>query len=251
MNRLVILPVLLAVAACAGAAARVPQEVPPPGLYRVDLDSKMEEKVGQHAYAIHSRTDGGSGDESTRSVAAGQDSGTRVAKGSAPLTQCIKAGPPALPSHLAKGVCKTLSTSRTAEGLVQVASCPSGKLTLRIRRLDDKTWEYLTDTDMSSGTTPKLDGTRTMLEMAAHGASTAAERAEAKKALAGLPRAQAQMDQERVKAEAALQQALAAARTPQEAALVRQAMARIHGQVPIQIRARTTLTRIADHCSAS
>lgn len=251
MNRIVIASVLLAVTAHAGAAARVPQEMPPPGLYRIDLDSKMEEKVGKVGYTIHSRTDGGSGNESTRSVIDGQDSGTRVAKSSAPLTQCIKAGPPVLPPQLAKGVCKTLSTSRTAEGLVQVAACPSGKVTVRTRRLDEKTWEYLTETDMSSGTTPNLDGTRTMLEMAARGASTAGERAQAAKALAELPRAQAQMDRDRVKAEAALQQALAAARTPQEAALVRQAMARIHGQVPIQIRARTTLTRIADHCSAS
>jgi len=251
MNRFVILPVLLAVAAHAGAAARVPQEMPPPGLYRIDLDSKMEEKVGKNGYTIHSRTDGGSGDESTRSVIAGRDSGTRVVKGGPPLTQCIKAGPPVIPPAFAKGMCKTQSTSRTAEGLVQVAACPSGKLTLRVRRLDEKTWEYVTDTDMSSGTTPNLDGTRTMLEMAARSASTAAERAQAAKALAELPRAQAKMDQERVQAEAALQQALAAARTPQEAALVRQAMARIHGQVPRQVQARTTLTRIADNCSTS
>lgn len=225
------------------------QELPPPGLYRVDSDARIQHKAAPHATTtIH--TDGGSGDQVSRSVVAGIDGGRQVARGGAPVTQCVRAGTPALPPALGKAACKTESTTRTKDGVVHLASCPTGKLSLKVRRLDDRTWEYITEMDMSTGSTPNLDGTRTMLEMAARGAAKAQDRAEAARALAELPRMQAGMDRERAGAEAALQQALADARTPQEAALVRQAMARIHGRVPIQTRDRTTLTRIADHCTA-
>lgn len=242
------LPIAAALfAATAHAAA---PELPPPGLYRIDSEGQARHGMGPHEARISVRTGGASGDETTRSVVAGQDSGSRTTRGSGPLTHCVKAGPPVVPPAFAKGLCKTQSTSRSADGMVQVASCPTGALTLRIRRLDDRTWEYVTETDMSSGTTPNLGGTRTMLEMAARGAGTAEERARAAKALAELPRMEAALNRDRAGAETALQQALADAKTPQEAALVRQAMARIHGRVPIKTRERTTLTRIADHCTA-
>lgn len=240
----------IAAALLSGTAPAAAQELPPPGLYRIDSEGETRHGIGRHEARISFRSDGASGDETTRSVVAGQDSGSHTSRGSAPLTHCVKAGPPVIPPAFAKGLCKTQSTTRGAQGMVQVASCPTGKLTLRIRRLDDKTWEYITETDMSSGTMPDLGGTRTMLEMAARGASTAEERARAAKALAELPRMEAAMKDDRAGAEAKLQQALADARTPQEAALVRQAMARIHGRIPIQERDRTTLTRIADRCTA-
>lgn len=248
MLRRAIQAILFALAAHAGAA--LAQELPPPGLYRVDTVGQSEHQVGPHQAIMTTETDGASGDQATRSVVAGADSGRTVHKGGAPVTQCVKAGPPPLPPAFSKGACTNQGTRRSAQGVVLVESCPTGKLTLTIRRLDARTWEYVTEMDMSSGTTPNLDGTRTMLQMAARSAESPADRARAAKALAELPRRDAQMARERATAEAALQQALAKARTPEEAAAGRQAIARLHGKVPIKITDRTTLTRIAHRCTS-
>lgn len=248
MLRRTIVPVLFALAAHAGAA--LAQELPTPGLYRVDTVGKAEHQVGPHQAIITTEEDGASGDQATRSVVAGADSGRKVYKGGAPVTQCVKAGPPTLPPAFGKGTCTNQETRRSAQGVVLVESCPTGKLTLTIRRLDARTWEYVTEMDMSSGTTPNLDGTRTMLQLAAKSAESPADRARAAKALADLPRREAHMARDRVAAEAALQQALAKARTPEEAAAGRQAIARLHGKVPIKITDRATLTRIADRCTS-
>ena len=249
-GRIIATGLLLTLAAQAQAAATVPQELPPPGLYRVDSTTRKDEKVGPHEASTTFRSDGASGDQASRSVIAGQDGGARIDKGDAPLTQCIKAGAQVLPPAFAAAACKTQPPSRSAQGLVQVAACPTGKVTLRIRRLNATTWEYVTETDMSGGATPNLDGTRAMLQMAASGAASAADRARAARALADMPRLEASLTRDRGAAEAMMAQALAGAKTPQEQALARQAIARMHGQVPVRIHERTTLTRIAERCTA-
>lgn len=234
----------------AGGAGAAPQDLPPPGLYRVDTDTRVQEKAGPHDATIEYRTDGRSGDQATRATVAGQSDGGRVSKGSGPVTQCIRGGAPILLPADAKGVCKTLSSSHGPKGFVQVAACPAGKSTLTMRRLDDKTWETIQELDMSSGTRPDLGGTRTMLELAARHGETARDRAEAAEALAKMPQMEAKLAGDRVRAEAMMQEALAKAKTPQEKAMVRQAIARMNGQVPIQSRTRSTMTRIADRCPA-
>jgi len=248
MLRQATVPVLFALVAHAGAA--LAQELPPPGLYRVDSVAQADHQVGRHQAIITTEEDGATGDQATRSVVAGMDSGRTVHKGDAPVTQCVKAGPPPLPPAFGKGTCTNLETRRSAQGVVLVESCQTGKFTLSIRRLNAKTWEYVTEMDMSSGTTPNLDGARTVLEMAARSAESPADRARAAKALADLPRREAQMTRDLATAEAALRQALAKARTPEEAAAGRQAIARLHGKVPVKITDRTTLTRIADRCTS-
>lgn len=246
MNRFLILSATLLALATGGACA-APQDLPPPGLYRLDTDARVQQRIGQHDAAIDYRTDGRSGDQATHAIVAGQSDGGRVAKGSGPVTQCIRRGPPVLPPN-ARGVCKTLSSTHGPKGFVQVAACPAGKMTLTLRRLDDKTWETIEELDMSSGTRPDLGGTRTLLEMAARHGETARDRAEAAQALAQLPQMEASMERGRVQGDAMLQEALAKARTPEEKAMVRQAIARLNGQVPIQSRTRSTMTRIADTC---
>jgi len=248
MPRVVFIPALLALAAHAGPV--LAQELPPPGLYRVDNVGRSEHQVGPHQAIITTDEDGASGDQATRSVVAGMDSGRTVHKGAAPVTQCVKAGPPPLPPAFGKGTCTNQQTRRSAQGMVLVETCQTGKQTLTIRRLDARTWEYVTEMDMSSGTTPTLDGARNMLQMVAQSAESPEDRARAAKALADLPRREAQMTRDRATAEAALQQALAKARTPEEAEAARKAIARLHGKVPIKITDRTTLTRIADRCTS-
>jgi hypothetical protein len=248
MLRQATVPVLFALAAHAGAA--LAQELPPPGLYRVDTVAQADDQVGPHQAIITTEEDGASGDQATRSVVAGMDSGRTVHKGGAPVTQCVKAGPPPLPPAFGKGTCTNQETRRSAQGVVLVESCQTGKFTLTIRRLDAKTWEYVSEHDMSTGTTPTLDGTRRVLEMAAQSAESPEDRARAANALADLPRREAQMKRDRAKAEAALRQALAKARTPEEAAAARKAIERLHGKVPVKISDRTTLTRIADRCTS-
>lgn len=251
MNRLVTLSApLLALALAAGGAGAAPHDLPPPGLYRLDSDTRVQEKIGPHDATVDFHTDGRSGDQTRRATVAGQSDGARVAKGSGPVTQCVRSGPPALLPPNAKGVCKTLSSTHGPKGFVQVASCPVGKMTLTLRRLDDKTWETIEELDMSSGTRPDLGGTRTLLEMAARHGGTARERAEAAQALAQLPRMEATMASDSARADAMMQEALAKARTPQEKEIARQAIARMNGQVPIQSRTRSTMTRIADTCPA-
>ena len=65
-----------------------------------------------------------------------------------------------------------------------------------------------------------------------------------------MPRLEASLTRDRGAAEAMMAQALAGAKTPQEQALARQAIARMHSQVPVRIHERTTLTRIAERCTA-
>jgi len=242
------LPVAAAFLLHAGGACAAARDLPPPGLYRVDTATRVGEKVGPHVATIDFHTDGASGNQSSRAVVAGRDDGGRMAKGDGPVTQCIRSGPPVVLPPSGKGVCKPLSTSQGEGGYVQVAACPVGKLTLTMRRLDDKTWETVTEIDMASGSRPNLDGTKALLEMAARHGTSAREREEAARALAQMPRMQAAMESGQAGADATLQQALAAARTPQEKALARQAIARMNGQVPMKTRSRATLTRIADTC---
>ena len=249
MNRFLILSATL-LALAAGGACAAPHDLPPPGLYRLDTDARVQQRIGQHDATIDYRTDGRSGDQATHAIVAGQSDGGRVAKGSGPVTQCIRRGPPVLLPPNARGVCKTLSSTHGPKGFVQVAACPAGKMTLTMRRLDDKIWETIEELDMSSGTRPDLGGTRTLLEMAARHGETARDRAEAAQALAQLPRMEATMASDSARADAMMQEALAKARTPEEKAMARQAIARMNGQGPIQSRTRSTLTRIADSCPA-
>jgi hypothetical protein len=106
-GRIIATGLLLTLAAQAQAAAAVPQELPPPGLYRVDSTIRKDEKVGPHEASTTFRADGASGDQASRSVVARQDGGARIDKGDAPLTQCIKAGAQALPPAFAAAACKT------------------------------------------------------------------------------------------------------------------------------------------------
>ena len=239
----------LKLAPSAPQAQSAPLDLPPPGLYRVDDDTRVRQQAGPHELSVDFQTDGRSGDQSSQARVAGMSDGGRTSKGSGPLTQCIRSGPPVLLPPTAAGVCKTLSTTRSGAGLVQVASCPTGKMTLTMRRLGERTWETVTELDMSSGTRPDLGGTRSLLELAARQGGSARERAEAAKALAALPRMQGEMDADRVRAGAGLDAALTKARTPEEKALVRQALARMDGQVPVKTRSRVTLTRIAATCT--
>lgn len=250
MNRPVATLTAQLLALAAGGACAAPHDLPPPGLYRLDTDTTVQQKIGPHDATTDYRTDGRSGDQATHSIVAGQSDGGRVAKGSGPVTQCVRSGPPALLPPNAKGVCKTLSSTHGAKGFVQVASCPVGKMTLTLRRLDDKTWETIEELDMSSGTRPDLGGTRTLLEMAARHGETARDRAEAAQALAKMPQMEAAFASGSAQADATMREALAKARTPEEKAMARQAIARMNGQVPIQSRTRSTMTRIADTCPA-
>lgn len=235
---------LMLAASCAGAFAA---GTPPPGLYRIDMDSTMS--TAGNPTETRMVTQGANGDTAAQ-WRKGAETVARQYKGDKPVTVCIKpnAGTP-LPPEATMG-CTAQSTSKTADGLVATSSCPMGKITIAARQLDKERWEYLTDVAMVQGpVTGGPDGMARVLEhQVKHGAS-AAERAQAQQQLKEWKEARKEGDDARAAALAELQQELAAATDPGEKAALQQTLSGMAPGAPLMnARSRAVWTRIAGSC---
>jgi len=251
-KRLIPLAGLLAAGCCAAAVsvATFKQVMPPPGLYQIDSDGTL--RMPDAGTSARQQTDGASGDVSTTTTSPGGKS-QRNFKGNGPIRLCLPAqakGTPVLPPAVGAAACKTLSTTGSADGIVHIAQCASGRYQLTVRRLSETTWEFIDRMDLApTPGAPNLEALRPMMEqMAKNG--TPEERAKAQQALATLPQQQAKMDAGRAQAMAAMAKAQADAKTPEEAAAVAKAMQAM-GQTGIRMQAdaRRVWTRIGEHCS--
>lgn len=238
---------LLSLMLAASCASAVAASTPPPGLYRIDMDSTMS--MAGHPTQTRMRTQGSSGDTEAR-WSKGKETVARQFKGDQPVTVCIKpdAGTP-LPPEATMG-CTAQSTSKTADGFVATSSCPMGKITIAVRQLDKERWEYLTDVAMVQGpVTGAPDGMARVLEHQVKHGATAAERAEAQQQLKEWKQARQQGDAARAEALAELQQQLAAATDPEEKAALQQALSGMAPGAPVMnARSRAVWTRIGGSC---
>lgn len=237
----------------ADAAAPVAMAgMPPPGLYRIDMDSSMAfaGKPGQ----VEVATDGDSGDTTARH-SAGSASSTRLFKGTAPVTQCVKSAnaatlpmPPGGPLS-----CTGQSTTKTADGLVHTSTCPGQKIAMTIRQLDKERWEYLVDVTMlTTGAAPSMAGMTYMLKQQVQHGATAQERAQAQQQLGEMAGLQKETDAQYAQAVADMKQELSQSTDPAEKAALQAALTRLApGNPTMTAHSRQVWTRIADSCGAS
>lgn len=224
--------------------------MPPPGLYRIDSDGTMTQSAG----TVRQIQDGASGDVSTQ-TSSGGGSYRRDFKGDAPVTQCVPARPAnavVLPQMMAGGACKTISTTVAGDTIVHTAQCATGPVTNTIRKLGGDVWEITNQVSMSPvAGAPDLNNMRPLLEqMAKHG--TPEERTNAAETLAKLPQLQRQMNAERAQVSAEMTQALARAKTPEEAAAVRSAMQAMQQTgSKMEADSQQRWTRISNSCAGA
>lgn len=240
---------LLSFVLASSCASVFAADVPPPGLYRIDMDSTMSFAGNPGETRMVTKGDNGDTDAQWRS---GERSASRQFKGEAPVTHCVKpsSGTP-LPPDAMMG-CTAQKTTKTAGGSVHTSTCPMGKISIAIRQLDKDRWEYLTDVAMVNA--PVSGGPDGMANILAHQAkhgATAKDRAEAQKQLAEWSASRKEMDVQRAEALAEMQNELAATTDPEEKAALQQALSRMAPGAPVMnARSRAVWTRIANGCGA-
>jgi hypothetical protein len=240
----------LAAQATAGAAT-VADIVPPPGLYRVEVDGTI--MAPDHGKAAMRQTTGASGDTVARQFGRnGEVVGTISEKGRGPLTQCIKPVGQAqalasLAAMRGAGACVAAGPGVIENGsLVTRQKCPFGEFTYTLTKVDKVTWEYRTEAmvrPVASGGAmmANMKFMRTMLENAKKNAASAKEREEAAAALAEL---------DNNKDEMAKQAAEMDAMQPEIDKMRAEAGAVAGGGQGMASVGVTRLTRIADTCTA-
>ena len=241
-----------ALASASAAATALEQNLPTPGLYRIDSDSNVSWPGA--AAGFNTRKDGASGDTVTRTHANGATDAGQLRKGKGPVTHCVDApigaGAPLSPGLLPIAGCAEQSTTATADGMVHKAKCPSGTTTLTIRKIDSMTWDYVTVVEMNSGGAD-MNSMRPVLEHQAKHAATSEAREKATKQLADLPRLQGETNKQQAAAAEMFAKAERTAKTPEEAAMYRASLAMLQGKTPLLNAARTQRwTRIADSCAS-
>ncbi|RSZ58623.1 hypothetical protein HF313_07695 [Massilia atriviolacea] len=242
--------------AAAAPAPALEQGLPPPGWYRLDAASTSSVAAPAPANRVDTRVDGASGDIVRRARVAGADSGEQVYQGKGLVTHCIRPRRTAdalYSSALALASCPDQSSRVGADGvLVHTANCPSGVVTLTIRRIDTRTWEYDTVSATRAGDpAADLAWMRPVLEREAAQGKTPEARARAAQQLRDLPRLQRELAQKQAAVDMAFAKALRNARTPGEADALRAAMAKSGQSAATETRQRVRWTRIGDRCGAA
>lgn len=238
----------------ARAAPAIEQNVPPPGLYRLDAASTSSLPAPAPANRVDTRVDGASGDIVRRERVAGADSGEKVYEGKGPVTHCIRPrriSDALYTSAVALASCPDQSSQIGADGvLVHTANCPAGVVTLTIRRIDKVTWEYDTvSATRASDPAADLAWMRPVLEREAAEGKTPEARARAAQQLRDLPRLQRELAEKQVAVNVEFAKALRNAKTPGEADAVRAAMAKSGKSVAAEVRQRVRWTRIGNRCT--
>jgi hypothetical protein len=243
------------------AATDVRASIPRPGLYQVDITSTTTNFAGGMAIESHQNTNGKTGDVVAYQVANGQRTPDRLFKGERANTECVAAlslesaakASSVLAATAIAGValanCPDQTTIYTADGYVHKANCPTSKMTLTVKKIDSDNWEFDQETTMfQSSAGPDMSGMRMMAEsMAKNG--TPEEKAKAQKALAELPTMQRQQAQGQSAMLEELKKAEAKAKTPEEAAMLREMRAKMAGNSPTMKSVMLThKTRIGDSC---
>lgn len=244
---------LMSVALMMAALAATPADIlPPPGLYRVEVDGVI--KGRDHVTTAMRQTTGADGATVARTfLPNGQVGASATDPGSGPQTRCIKPlrqdqALASLAAAAGAGACVAAGAGVVENGsLVTRQTCPFGEFTHTVTKVGTDTWEYRVDAMVRPVTTgggmmANLALAKSMLENAKAHAPSAAERAKAAAALIEL---------EKNKDAMAQQAAQMDAMQPEIARM--QAEARRHGVPPrsgaMASQGVTRLTRIGDSCT--
>lgn len=172
-------------------AADAKEGFPTPGFYRIDMESKQIHHSGKPV-TIDSKTDGATGDTNTTFKT--KDTAKSLAmKGDRQVTFCRKASTSdeqvVIPESLK---CKDVVITRSANTVVTTASCSYADLRTTVTKVDDKTWDFVTEMSRTQGQIMggmnNPDGMRMVLENQVKNGATAEAREQAKQALATLPK---------------------------------------------------------------
>lgn len=178
--------VCIAIAASPLAAHAVTQAdyMPPPGLYRIDLDSTIKVTTPVNAILHRMQRDGASG---TEKASGRKADGSWVEGGSyqgaGPVTQCVK---PAAPSPVglldSRAACVQRGGALENGAWVIRQRCAQDDYEITIRKTGNSTWEYKTDV-LQKGSAPATpqsteDRIIAMVRASRAHARTDAERAE-------------------------------------------------------------------------
>jgi len=233
---------VLATSSAAWAAnAALTAVYPPPGLYRIDIQSNLTQHQGAAPAITQQYTQqGASGSVQIKSGQAGQAPVTTSLPGQRPATMCMKPLP-ATGAMPAGTNCKAGVPVAGPGSMRYTSVCGGMKLDITIRKVDAKTWEYkLITVDNGAPMTGQQDfaGMRRMLAEQAKTAATPKERAEAAASLAQMGAYETEMKKNA--AELAAAQATMAKEQGSGAGVGN------HGSERTVIQ---RLTRIADKCT--
>lgn len=231
--------------AAAAAAAAPRASLPEPGLYRIDAVNQLATDAGRARLA----EDGATGTVTARTQSGGYDSGERVYPGTGPNERCV----PAAASFPPPGIgtpCTNMATHGSPGNFVHTAQCGPVRVKVTGRQLSKDLWDIVQENVMTPvAGAPDLSGMRPLLERMAQHAPTAEERAKAAAQLAQLPAMQADMAAKRAQVHAEFEQAKSSAKTPEEAAMLAQAQARLQTTgMPMTATRHERWTRIANSC---
>ena len=223
----------------------------PLGLYRIDLESRLDMSEGQIRF--DGRVSGATGDQTRRARFQDKDSGERHSKGEAPVTHCVSAiGVGKWPELPAMGAlaCPAQSTKTVGDKVVHTMLCPDGRSsTMTIRQLDKTHWEYISEHNLpSAGIAPAILALRPALEHEAKFGATPQARAKAEQQLKELPALAASTANKRSGEAAQLEAVMNKSKDPAERAQIAKVLAHMQGTVPMKARTRHVWTRIADTC---
>lgn len=258
LHRGITLALLLGVTPALVYATDLSSSLPRPGLYRIDMDGTFTMPVGGMKAGFRQRTDGNTGDVVANQFGNGERTPDQFYKGNGPATLCIKpyvidsTSDAATIAAITKvaAACPDQSTVYTSDGYIHKANCATSEMTLTVKKIDTDTWEYTTETTMFQSTAgPDVNGMRFIAENMAKNGATPAERDKARKLLAELPEMQKKMSQGQIDAIAQMKEAQRTAKTPEEAAMLRTALARMTGQTPtVTAFSKERRTRISNSC---
>jgi len=196
-------PIALAAILVSNAQAADPRYVPTPGLYEFTTSSERVARSPSGTSRHQTDTDANS-NQDVRFQREDGSSGRYNFAGNTPARTCVqptKAG--VIPAQMLAGGCIGKPGVVKGDSMVSSANCPWGKMTLTMRRIDDRNWENVVEEDRSSagGKQDLRTSTAPLMAMLRQQASTgsAAQRAEARETLAG-------MEQQIKEAEAALRE---------------------------------------------
>lgn len=197
------LPMAFAAFLASNAQAADPRYVPTPGLYEFTTSSVRVTQSESGASRHQTDTDANS-NQDVRFQREDGSSGRYNLVGNTPARTCIqptKSG--VIPAQMLAGGCIGKPGVVKGDSMVSSANCPWGKMTLTMRRIDDRNWENVVEEDRSSpgGKQDLRASTAPLMAMLRQQASTgsAAQRAEARETMAG-------MEQQIKEAEAAMRE---------------------------------------------
>jgi hypothetical protein len=234
--------------------------MPRPGLYRIDLDGTLMNPSAEVSAGMRIQTDGATGDTVAQGIIDGTSTYSRRVQGDRPATECIAPYPkgPAADAAAMQALanmplCSNQTTVYTKDGYIHKATCSTSHMVLTVKKIDRDVWDFVIETtQFQSAQGPDLRGMKFVLENAVKNAPSAKERADAAKKLAALPDMQNKMSQAQALTIKSLQQELRQAKSPEVAAMIKDALARMTGQAPtLTSVSKQRKTRIADTCNSA